>query len=391
MLAKDHTRAARQASNHMQLAAELLTGSKRRGYEQAPNFYLSSQELADYDIGRAMRAVLDPVRYSAQAGLEATITSRAMQSGASRVGAGMFVPFSVLQRDLSAGVATAGGHLSGTKMSEAASWLRPVSACAAAGATFITGLNEPLSLPRFAGGSEAAIVGENVAGPEANPTYEVVTLKPKTITVYVDYSRRLGLQTNNDISAVISADLAGAVGQVIDRMAINGSGVSNEPLGILNTPGVGNLAIGTNGGAVTWDKLVDLEYQVANENAAIGAMGYVSTPEVQRQLRKLPVFAGGDTAIWARDAEGDNIGGVPAWASNNAPKTLVKGTSSNCSAVIYGNWSDLVVGIWGGGIEILVDKITNMANGGTRLVVHIDVDVAVRRPKSFSAIRDAVA
>ena len=37
----------------------------------------------------------------------------------------------------------------------------------------------------------------------------------------------------------------------IDLAAIAGTGINNQPLGILNTPGVGSVVIGASGGAPT--------------------------------------------------------------------------------------------------------------------------------------------
>lgn len=391
MLATEHTRAAQQARTHIQLAAELLGQPVRKGYEGADRFSLSPKEFKEYSLARVLRALSDPMRYGHDASLERTVSYRALKAGVARQGAGYFVPFEILQRDLSVGTASAGGNLAGGSITDAAAWLRPASAAVSAGATFLSGLNDAINVPRFASGITAGVVGESQPGAKSDPSFAALHLTPKTITAHLDWSRRLGQQANEDISNMLSADLAAAVGTVIDQMAINGSGTSSKPLGILNTPNIGDVAIGANGGAATWDKIVDLEYSVAAENAAIGALGFVTTPKVQKQLKKTEAFAGAGVPIWGRNSVGDSIGGTPAWASNNVPSTLTKGSSANCSALIFGNWVDLIVGIWGGGVEVLVDKVTNVLSGGTRLVVFIDADVGVRRPTSFGAIKDIVA
>lgn len=50
--------------------------------------------------------------------------------------------------------------------------------------------------------------------------------------------------------------------------------------------------------------------------------------------------------------------------------------------VIFGNFGDLLVGLWSG-LELAVDPYTNILNGGVRIVVMQDTDIAVRRPESF--------
>ena len=72
----------------------------------------------------------------------------------------------------------------------------------------------------------------------------------------------------------------------------------------------------------------------------------------------------------------------------NVPSNLTKGTSSGvCSAIIFGNFNDLIIGQWGG-TDILVDPYTGSGSGTIRVVVFADVDVAVRHAESFSATQD---
>ncbi len=74
----------------------------------------------------------------------------------------------------------------------------------------------------------------------------------------------------------------------IDEVAIEGGG-SNEPTGILQTNGIGSAAMGTNGGAVTYAKLVELEREVAIDNALNGRLGYLTNAKVVAAMRSIPV------------------------------------------------------------------------------------------------------
>jgi HK97 family phage major capsid protein len=44
----------------------------------------------------------------------------------------------------------------------------------------------------------------------------------------------------------------------------------------------------------------------------------------------------------------------------------------------FGDWTSVVVGVWGGGIDINVDTATLSSSGGVRIVGLEDVDVMVR-------------
>ena len=56
--------------------------------------------------------------------------------------------------------------------------------------------------------------------------------------------------------------------------------------------------------------------------------------------------------------------------------------------VFFGNFADLIVGLWGG-LDLTVDPYSLSKSGGLRIVVFQDVDFAVRRVESFCLGRKA--
>ena len=56
-------------------------------------------------------------------------------------------------------------------------------------------------------------------------------------------------------------------------------------------------------------------------------------------------------------------------------------------AMIYGNFSDLLIGIFGE-VEILVDPYSEMQTGVTAVRILQAVDIKVRHAESFGAIQD---
>ena len=79
-----------------------------------------------------------------------------------------------------------------------------------------------------------------------------------------------------------------------------------------------------------------------------------------------------------------------AIASTLIASNLTKGSGTNLSTMICGNWSDLLVGQWGAGIEIILDPYVNSTNGAIRIIAMTDVDFAIRHPESFIKIKDIV-
>lgn len=356
---------------------------------------VTSDEVQRYDLQNVIRYLIDPRAHAKAASLEVGISSRARETDPNmRHDGGVFVPFDVLARDLTVGVLGAGGNLVATdvRRDRMIPMLRPYSAAIAAGAQVISGLSGNIAIPRLTGGASIQWVAENTAPTEGTPSWDQVAMTPKTAAGFVDIGRRLLLQTGGDVSRLIATDLMAGVGTAIDQAAIAGTGSGNQPRGILNTSGIGSVAGGANGAAPSYDNVVDLEAAVAAQNATLECPGFVTNSKVRAKLEKTQMFGGTNgIPVWQSDVEGDVLKGRRAYVTNNVPSNLTKGTSSGvCSALVYGNWSDLIVGMWGEGVTIMADPYTNSTTGGLRLVVLVDCDVAVRYATSFSAMLDAL-
>ena len=80
--------------------------------------------------------------------------------------------------------------------------------------------------------------------------------------------------------------------------------------------------------------------------------------------------------------------GDPMGVTTHVPFDLTKGsTSGTCSAMIFGDFSQLMMGFWSSP-DVLVDPYTGGSAGNTRVIVLQDVDVAVRHAQSFAACLD---
>lgn len=357
---------------------------------------MDDRERDAYSLRNALLYLSDPGAHGRTSGLELDVTSRARRLGlVNEQERGLFVPWEVLTRDLVVGTPTAGGNLVATDVhrDRLIELLRPASVVISAGADLAVDLIGNAAIPRMLGGSSVQWVGENAAPDESQPSFDQVTMSPKTAAAYVDIGRRLVLQTGGDVSRFVSNDLRAAVGTALDLAALAGTGTSNQPRGLLNTAGVGSVAGGADGAAPTYAHVVELEAAVANANTLLEAPAYVTNTRVRAVLEKTQTFSGTNgEAVWRANPAGDMVKGRRGWVSNNVPHTLTKGTSVGvCSAIIFGNWSDLIIGMWGAGITLMADPYTHSTTGALRLVVLLDCDVAVRYPTSFSTMKDALA
>lgn len=293
------------------------------------------------------------------------------------------------QRDLVVGTPTAGGNLVATELlaSSFIDILVNQMKVMQMGTTMLTDLQGNIAIPRATSGSTGYWVAENTSSTESQQAFDQVALTPKTAGAFVDYSRRLLLQSSLAVEGFVRMDIARTIALMIDSAAIQGTGASNQPRGILNTAGIGSVAGGTNGLAPTWDHVVDLESALANLNAPNGSLGYLTNTKVRGRLKRTQMFSGTNgIPVW----QGGALNDIRAEVSNQVPSNLTKGSSSGvCSAILFGNWADLIIGMWGG-LDIMLDPYTGATSGTRRVIALQDVDVNVRYPASFAAMLDAL-
>jgi HK97 family phage major capsid protein len=266
--------------------------------------------------------------------------------------------------------------------------LRSKSVALELGATVLPGLIGDVSIPTRTAGATAYFVAESGSITESTGTFGSITMSPKVMGAFSQFSYLMQLQATPEIEELIRQDFVALLAQKLDQVAINGGG-SNEPSGILQTSGIGSVVIGSNGGAITLDKMLDLKQTVAVDNADLPSAGFLTNTKVENALSKLK---DGNSA-YLLNPYGTEIGqqqfaGRQLMISNNVPSNLTKGSSSGvCSAAIYGNFSDLLIGLFGT-LELLVDPYTQFQSGGVGIRALQGVDVQVRHPESFGAILD---
>ena len=352
---------------------------------------LSEKEARSFSFMRAINALANPGDRKAQA--EAAFERECSDAFAGKNGRsaqGFFVPVEVQRRDLEVSTANSstGGKLVATDLVSFIDALRNKMVVTGLGAQMLSGLVGSIAIPRQTAGATAYWVAESGAPTESQQTIDQVTMNPKTVGAFTDISRKLMLQSSIDVEAFVRNDLATVLALAIDLAAINGSGSNNQPTGILATSGIGSVAGGTNGAAPTLANMIDLETAVSVANADVGSLAYLTNAKVRGKLKQTFKNATyGDVPVWG---DGNMVNGYNAAVSNQVPSNLTKGTASGvCSAVLFGNFADLIIGQWGA-LDLMVDPYTNSTSGTVRVVALQDVDVAVRHAESFAAMKDAL-
>ena len=351
---------------------------------------LDKRETKRYSLMRAINALANPGDAAAQrAAAFERECSEAVSAKLGKQARGFMVPTEVQKRDLNVTTATAGGNLVATDLLGGSfiDALRNAMVIDRMGTRMLTGLVGNIAIPRLSGTGTAYWVAENTAPTESDQTIAQVTMSPKTVGAFTDISRRLLLQSSIDVEAMVQNDLATILGLAIQQAAINGSGASNQPSGIL-TRVTASVIGGTNGAAPTWANIVQLESDVAVANADVGTLGYLTNARVRGKLKTTSKVTGQNGFVWD---DGDTpMNGYRTAVTNAVPSNLVKGTSGAvCSAIIFGNFADLVIGMWGS-LDLMVDPYSGSTAGTVRVVALQDVDVQLRNVVSFATMVDAL-
>ena len=277
-----------------------------------------------------------------------------------------------------------GASLVNTENREIIDFLRPKPIVEELGARYMTGLQGNLKWPVNNGGITAYWEGEVDETPLSKNAYGSKDMSPKRLGAAVPISLQNLMQSSIDLEKYTIDEINAVMANAMDIAAINGSGTGYVPQGIMNATGINTIAIGANGGPLTWAQIVAMETAVFVENANAAKMGYAINPATKGRL-KVTKHESGDLGYLMT---GENtINGYNVGVSNLIPGNLSKGTGTNLSAAIFGDFSQLMIGQWGW-LDLTVDNISKKKSGYIEIVVNMFVDIMVRQPKAFSVIKD---
>jgi len=395
--------AMRQGDNLAVFRERLM--DKLASFSRPTGDYGSSYQTRSFSLAAAIASHLDPA--SGIGGYEREISQELTRSSGVR-SEGLMVPMSAifggmhrsmnLQRNLFTGTPSLGGStvqttIDGTMFVDV---LRAKSQVVNLGARVLTGLSDTLSMPRKTAATTVGWVTETGQVASSDPATDNVTLAPKRVGAYTDVSRQLMIQAAVDVENMITTDLAESILLEVDRVALLGTGASNMPRGILSTSGVGTVVGGTNGATLNYSHILDLEKVVAAANAQVDvtSCGYIINPATRAFLKRTPKVAGNVTVAIMDDDPPSRDGvfalnGYAAAVTTKLSAAGTKGTVKDLSTLVFGDWSQLVIGQFGPGVELIVDQFSLAREGQVRIVAHLFVDVAVRHPESFSYMTDA--
>lgn len=385
-----------------QAKAVLFDEAVRQSKAEAPSFELSPREEKAYSLLRAIGAATED--NWTNAGFEKEVNDHLADLAGKRGSTSIFIPTQMQVRALGSTTSGSGAEFKFNEEKPFTDLLREKMVVSAAGATVLTGLGGPAIFPVQTAAGAASwrteIPGSDLS--DTDSTYSTVALTAKTVQRNTAISRQsLFINASYDMEALVRSDLAAVLALAIDAAAING-GTSNAPTGLLSNTSISTVTLGANAGTITYAALVNLEKTVAQGNADIGRLACVTNAQQRAQARQVQQFSGTNgVPLWVGGANGGDgqmaVGeilgpnGYSAYVSQNVPANLTKGTSTTiCSAWIFGNWAELLVGSFGPSFELIVDPYSKKKQALIEITAMMYADVAVRHAASFAKIQDAL-
>lgn len=298
---------------------------------------------------------------------------------AREAGRAMMTMWGLEQRDLSTDDFGSAGALVGVdwRPQSMIELLRNAQCLPMLGATMLPGLTGDVAIPRQTGaGTVGWVAKENNDVGNTDQAVGQITMTPRTIGAYTDYTRQMRLQSSVAVENFVRMDLMKEVALAEDRAAFHGSGVDGEPRGIKNVTGIGTVA---NSGADNNDEddrgaqgdpgypgVIELRKQVAIDNALMGNLGFAGDSGVVSNMMRRRIDPGSGVFL-----------------TDKMPYPLAESNQILANHLFFGNFSDVIVGEWGM-LDILVDPYSRSIAGAVRVIIFHSCDVVVRYPESFA-------
>ncbi|WP_334061737.1 phage major capsid protein [Limimaricola cinnabarinus] len=387
-LARDHVRDGQSPADFQRALLDHMNGARSASpLSERSNIGLTEREAGQFSFVRAIQALADPTNRRAQeaAAFEFEASEAAAQA-MGRSAEGIMVPPDVLTRALNTsttGTAAGdtGGHSVATDLlSQSFVDMLRNRAVLMRLATPLSGLVGNVDIPKQASGASGYWIGEDEDAPEDNLELSQFGMSPKTVAAFSEITRKLLKQSSLDVEALVRRDLATALALTIDKAGFYGTGAGNQPLGIKNVSGINAVDFGgaTSGGGTakpTWAEVVQMESEIAADNADVNSMAYVMGSGLRGHFKTATKETGTGQFIWEN---GGSVNGYRSEVTNQIA----------AGDLFFGNFADLIIGMWGG-LDITVDPYSNSKKGRLRIVTMQDVDFAVRRAESFCYGSDA--
>ena len=352
--------------------------------QSKPGLGLDTKEVKKYSLAKVFRAFAEGNHKDI--GFEMELSRELQKQNGGTPPRSIYVPFDVLMQGRAGlnSTASTGGYTiqQDVLANEFIDVLRPEARVIQAGARVMSGLQGNVLIPKLAAAGTCGFVAEDNSHAETDQTFAGPTLSPKTLSGWTKVGRQLLVQSSNNIEAIVRDDLTRIFGLAVDKAALFGSGSSYEPKGIIKmaAPIASQLAW-TSTAVPSWTNMVALESVVTGADALVSDKGaYITNATMIGKMKYTSKSSAGYPVFIY---ENGKVNEYPCFRSNQF-------ASAYATTCMFGDWTQLVIGVWGNGINMLVDPFTYSDTGALKITALTLCDIQVRHEESFAFISDTV-
>ncbi|GHU75686.1 hypothetical protein AGMMS49992_20140 [Clostridia bacterium] len=257
--------------------------------------------------------------------------------------------------------------------------------------------NGNLTIPRFTVGSRATWNGEMRSIKTTEPGFGAIKMTAKQLSAIIPSTRELMQFSAFSNDEAFGADLARRISLGLETGALYGKGGSFEPLGIINTPDVTTIDVSTitdprlvNSDHITADLIPIIRATALKKNIPTDHLGWVFNSEVEAEIMNAVSPFGDYTYRYEMSSKGTLLG------AKFITTNLVTNNDDGTAKILFGNWSNVIVGD-AGGLEVESFREGSVVNesGQTfnalqdngiilRAVMH--ADIALQYPESIVVV-----
>lgn len=265
------------------------------------------------------------------------------------------------QRDLE--TTGSGANLVGKPVVAEGVSLRGASVAADAGCTMFA-LGAGSTAVAVSGAVAGAFVDTEGGGATVGePVFTQYDMTPVTIAIQALFSRRL-LKQGRIADPMARTELRRGIGKTLDTGVLHGTGSDGQPLGLA----ANSDTLKPSGTSLSYATILDTVRQISATGARLADLAFVAGSQAWETLSARERAAGSGFII-----ENGLINGIPVFLSAEATS----------DALFVGPWSEVIIGVYGSGLSVLVDPRTSAALTH-RVSMFLDVGIVCRQPASFA-------
>lgn len=255
--------------------------------------------------------------------------------------------------------------------------LRAESVCFKAGARVVPMVTAELNVAKLTHDAQGTWRVENQTLSEDSPTFGRLRLSAKSLAVIVKISREI-VEDAPNLDETLRSSLAKSFALSLDYALLYGAGVS-DPMGVVNWSDIGSVSRGTDGASLAgFDPFLDAIYEAHVDNGG-DFTAAVMHPRSEKAASKLK--DGNGLPLRRPQA----IESLPFLTTTQIPINETQGISSDCSSIICGDFTKMLVGMRTQlQIELLRERFASELQYG--ILAYLRADMVLEHPESFVRI-----